>query len=240
MRKQDDPAYFDEIAERYRQTSGSWGEIYVQVGQLLNPMVAGRVVLDVGNGGHFPYDPSLPGKLMAMDISAEMLEPIHDPKVTKIVGDARDMKQVKDGSVDVILFQLTIHHINGPTRAETLQILAELVEAAHRKLGPGGRLVIVEALVSPVLAAIQRLLFPLTRWLLRSLGASMVFFFRKSEIEDCLVARFGIGAGPVTIHPIRLTEPIDPLGGTFPGLIKVPAWAQPWSFTVFVVEKSLT
>ena len=111
--------HFDNISQHYQKSAESWQMIYEQAGQQLDPLVRDRLVVDVGNGGRFAYDTSLPARVIAVDVAPQMMVAITDPRIQKIVDDARDLNKFPDGSIDVLVFSLVMHDINGANLAES-------------------------------------------------------------------------------------------------------------------------
>ena len=68
--------HFDRIALRYAQASKSWASLSGQLVERIAPLVRGKTVLDVGNGGFFAYDPASASTVTGLDISPAMLERI--------------------------------------------------------------------------------------------------------------------------------------------------------------------
>lgn len=219
--------HFDRISRRYERASESWRAIYERVKAHLNPLVADKRVLDVGSGGAFPYDTALPREVVALDISPSMLETVDDPNVVKRVGDARDLRGIEDDSVDVILFILSLHHINGDDVKESLATLERVLSSARRTLRPGGHLMIVEPLLPGWLFRMESLAFPLTRTLLAWLDVSMIFLYSLDFLKERLAAHFSMEASSIRTERVVIEDRIDPLGGSFPGLIRVPHWMLP-------------
>jgi len=232
--------HFDNISQHYQKSAESWEMIYEQAGQQLDPLVRNCLVVDVGNGGRFAYDTSLPARVIAVDVAPQMMDAITDPRIQKIVDDARDLNKFPDGSIDVLVFSLVMHHINGANLAESRATLDQILTSAQRKLKPGGQLVILEALLNPALYSLQCMLFPLTRFVLGTKGVSMIFFYRLSLLRAAIVRRFQIEPGDIVVSPLKVTGWIDPLGGSFPGRIKIPAVVQPWRFTLLLATRPET
>src|SRR5262245_43535553 len=126
--------HFDKIAGKYADASATWASLYAQIARYVDPLIDRKTVLDVGSGGIFAYDPALAKRVILMDISPKMLDGISHPKVEKLVGDARVLLNIEDSSVDVIVFSLVLHHINGPSVAESLDTLAQVLRAAAARL----------------------------------------------------------------------------------------------------------
>jgi ubiquinone/menaquinone biosynthesis C-methylase UbiE len=221
---QQNQKHFDDISDRYERAALSWREIYEQVEARINPLLKDKVVLDVGNGGHFAYDLHLPRRVIAMDVAPAMLDKIQEPSVEKVVGDAQDMEVIEDESVDIVIFQLVLHHINGPNVKETIELLEKILAEARRKIRPGGHLVVTEVLLSPWLFRLESGLFRATRFILSRFSVPMIFMFTQPILRERIARVFRIEPREVETVPIRLTTWADPLGGSFPGLIKLPPW----------------
>jgi SAM-dependent methyltransferase len=230
--------HFDRISEKYHKASDSWKIIYEQIEERINPLITDRVVLDVGNGGMFAYDLDRPSRILVMDVSVDMLSSISDARVTKIVSDARDMCTIENDSVDVIIFVLVLHHISGNNLHESIKTLEGILSEARSKLRPGGHLVVAEALLSPILFRVQKWCFQLTRAILHRLGVSMIFFCTQAILAENIAKVFEINYQDIETTDLNLEGWLDPLGGCFPGLIKIPVSMQPWDFRLMIAKKT--
>jgi SAM-dependent methyltransferase len=236
MAARDDRAHFDRVAERYSAATETWAALYEQAERAIDPLVRGRTVLDIGNGGHFVYDTRLPSHITALDVSPMMLEKIDDPRVEKQVGDARDLGSVADESVDVIIFFLVLHHIPGDSVRASGAALTTILDAAYCKLRPGGHLVVGEAVFAKPLFLAECLAFPLTRRVLARLRAPMLFFFSQTFLTDRIARHFPSPCAP-EVTKLHLRGWIDPVGATMPGVIKIPAWLHPLQHRLIIQQK---
>lgn len=237
MNESRNQTHFDNISKKYQRAADTWSMIYESVRQRLDPIVEGKEVLDVGNGGQFAYDTDLAEKVTAMDIASHMMDGITDPKIAKIVGDARNMDIIEDESCDAIVFLLVLHHINGTNVDASLDTLRSVVSASFRKLRPGGYLIVTEALLSGFLYRLQSMAFQIMQFILGRFGVSMIFFFTLPIMRKALASEFKVSPESIEVIPLKLEGWLDPLGGSFPGLIKIPASVQPWDFTLLIVQK---
>lgn len=231
------PTHFDKISGDYHKAGDTWSSVYVQAKKRVEPLIRDRAVLDVGNGGYFFYNASLARELTCLDISPAMLESIQDPRIRKIVADARDMKGVEDGSMDTILFGFTLHHIIGTNVRESLDTLDALIAASHKKLKSGGCLAILEPVLTGGWYGLEKNLFGLTRRVLSALRREMIFFHKSENIVRALAAHFKNGPAAVRQYPLEVRGWVDPLGGSFPGRIKIPSGLLPTKYFLFEAHK---
>lgn len=227
-------SHFDKIANAYSVYSSEFhGEIYHQMAKLINPRIEGKNVLDIGNGGYFPYDLEKVSDITAVDNSAEMLDKISHPKINKVQDDARFLDQLEDSHFDVVMLCFVIHHINGTGYRAAKQCLQQVVENSFAKLKPGGRLIIGECVLNRLLHRIERFTYPLIYHITNKFDSGMVFFHHRDDIIAALQNAMGDEKGLVDVVKIKLTQPIDPFVGTFPGLISIPAWMNLTNITFF-------
>lgn len=224
-----DPAqkHFDQIAGRYERAAGTWKSVYDAIRSRVEPRISGRRVLDIGNGGFFPYDPARARSVTAVDISPEMLERIRVPGISKVVDDARTLERIPNQSFDVVLYFLCLHHINGPDVKSSVQGLTRILSAAKKKLTAGGEILIGEPSPAAGIAGLQDLLYPVTRSLLASQKVSMIYFFKKQVLVSALAQILQIAWEQVRCEPIPAHGWVDPLGGSFPGILKIPSSLLP-------------
>jgi len=221
--------HFDAIAERYAGSIRTLAPLYAAVREELDAVVKNKDVLDVGNGGLFAYDRTLAASVTALDLSAEMLKRL-PPDVRRIQADARGMAGCAEESFDVVLFSLSLHHVAAKTAEATDKGVAEALASAWRVLRPGGALIVYEPVLGESLFALETVLFRPVRTLLALAGVPMVYLRSRSSLKR-LIGR----ACTVTVAPVSGWT--DPLGGTFPGLLMIPAAMHPTRFELFRAEK---
>jgi SAM-dependent methyltransferase len=163
-----------------------------------------------------------------------MLAQIRNPRVEVVVDDAATMNSITDESVDVVMFCLVLHHINAPSRVETLQLLTNTLTVAAKKLRSGGHIVVLEVLLPSWLYWIEASLFGLQRLVLRTLKRDMIYLFRGSDVRRRLEL---LSSQPVQSYRIVVPGWYDPLAGSFPGRIRIPGRLSPTPFRLFIAKK---
>ena len=227
-----DRDHFDRISDRYEQARETWSFVYERVGPEIDALVAGREVLDIGSGGEFAYDASRPARVIALDVSPAMLDAIRDARVEKRLGDARDLRGFADASLDVVVFALSLHHMAGTSPRDSAEALGRILASARRVLRPGGHVVVLENLVRPWLFRIECWLFPLTRRILASRDVPMIFFWSLPVFRAAVEREF---ESVRELHaPVE--GRIDPLGGSFPGIITLPAALFPSDYWLVTAQ----
>lgn len=229
--------HFNSIAARYAGSLETLKPLYEAVREELNGLVAGKSVLDVGNGGIFPYDRTLALTVTVLDISPEMLKKVPSEGVRKIVSDARDMKDCEDESFDVVIFNLSLHHIAADTLDATQEGLRGALAEGWRTLRPGGDLIVYEPVLGCALHALGRGLFRPVRAALALAGVPMVFFQSRASLKRLLAEASGLKPAAVSVAAAPVTGWSDPLGGTFPGYLLLPTALYPTRFELFRARK---
>lgn len=229
--------HFDRIASDYSKASDTWSVVYRRIGELVRPVIAGKDVLDIGNGGFFPYDTRDARSVTVLDISPAMLDRLDAPNIRKVVGDARDLSPIPNASQDAVLYLLCLHHICGRNRAQTITYLEKIFTSADRVLRPGGSVMIAEPVTGGWVNAAERLFFPLTRAALAVKNVPMIYFHHPDDIAGRLAGSLRIPVNAVERTPLSVTGWVDPLGGSFPGVIKIPAWSLPTRYVLFRAQK---
>jgi SAM-dependent methyltransferase len=119
-------------------------------------------LLDVGSGGTFDYDVTIPHSIDALDLffdaSAAQTQGDVDSRVSYKRGSALEIPE-PDGSYDGVLMSMLLHHLVGHSAEESLANVRRALQEGLRVLRPGGRLVIVESCVPAWFYAFERLVF---------------------------------------------------------------------------------
>lgn len=217
-------ATFERLARRYAGAEGGLDPLYEAARARLDALVAGRDVLDVGGGGALPYDAAAAASVTALDLSPAMLARLPAGRARPVLGDARELGAFADASFDVALFNLSLHHVEGAERA---------LSEAWRVLRPGGGLAVHEPVAAPAL----RHPLAAAAALLRALGGGAVRLRTRAELASLMGAAAGRPACDVVVERLEPRGWADPLGGTFPGLLRLPLRLHPTRFELLVLRK---
>ena len=131
-------------------------DTYRLIREAITREVAGTErLLDVGNGGVFEYDTSQVGEIVAVDLFLDQLPASHfPPNVTARKGDALALDE-DDGSYEMVLEALLYHHLVGTRPSDSIDNIRRALAEADRVLRPGGRLVIAESCVPPLVLRVR-------------------------------------------------------------------------------------
>ncbi len=227
--------HFNKIQHKYKNNIGDKKKLYEILALKINPLIRNKNILDIGSGGNIFYDYGLAKKIIAIDSSEEMLKNNPDKDVITIVQDARSMTKINNKSMDVILIIFALHHINGKKYSSAISSLNKVIEESNKKLTTNGEIIIVELTLRNFIFYLQKLLYKFTYNFLKILKTDMVFFYNDKIIINCL-SKISINK-KIEIHNIKMKGWLDPLLGTFPGVIKIPAFLMPTSMKIFRLRK---
>jgi len=173
----DNERYFDRIRDEYRAAIDYSSEIYRNIGAKLDQRLRGRV-LDFGNGGIINYRTDTLESLTCVDLMAPPATPAGAPAGSWEQGDFYTYDFA--GKADQVLVQFLLHHL---PEDDQLEAALSRLSAA---LPPGGKLVIVEMLLTGVAPALQALLRPVLRLVLHALGKPDLRFFSQASLTRLL------------------------------------------------------
>lgn len=200
----DNERYFDKIREEYQAAIADSSEGYANIGRLLDERLKGRVV-DFGNGGIVNYRTDRLESLGCVDLMP--------PPVAAAGASSWEQGDFYTwhftSNVDQVLVQFLLHHLPEDERLDAA--LARLAAA----LPPGGKLVIVEMLLTGIAPAVQWLLRPLIRLGLRVLDKPDLRFFSEHALTQRLRRA---GFGRITWQAADVGEWVAPAPVLFPRL----------------------
>lgn len=228
--------HFDKIADDYKQRVHAQTEFHNIVAGELEPLIRGKEIIDIGNGGVFAYDYKLAKRVTAMDISPRMLETITDPQINKIVGDARSMDGIPDNSLDVIIINQVLHHVNGDDFQETSAFQDQIIRKCGEKLRARGEIVILEPVLGQPAFRLEKSMFRFMKFLFGALGKGMIFFFSAKFIEERLKENLILPQAPMA-KALSLTGWMDPMPALFPGVLRIPTAIYPTTYMIFRAQK---
>ena len=227
--------HFNKIQKKYFNNIGDKKKLYEDLKIIIDPLLINKTVLDIGSGGNIFYNHSLAKKIIILDLSDKMLDELNNEKIVKVYQDARNMTKINDKSVDLILIIFTLHHINGQSYNKSVVSLKETLNQAYKKLSPDGEIFIVEPILNDLLFFFQKILFKLTFFTLNLFKTDMVFFYNEKTIKKNILSTFN--NVNIEVSNIKIRGWVDPLLGTFPGIIKIPSFLMPTSMKSFYIKK---
>ncbi len=228
--------HFNRLSNSYFTNIGDKKELYNLIAKKIEPIIRNKIVLDIGNGGNIFYNYQKAKKIIVLDPANEMLTKISDKKIIKINEDARNITEITNSSVDIVLICFALHHINGPKYKDSISSLNKILFAAEKKLNFDGQLVIVELTLNSFLFFLQKLFYRITYFILSRLDTDMVFFYSDEIIKNSINLNFK--KYNLSIEKIKMHGWLDPLLGTFPGIIKIPAFLMPTKLKIFYIKKT--
>ena len=83
---------------------------------------------------------------------------------------------------------------------------------------------------------LQKIFYKITSFILSKLNTDMVFFYSDEIIQNSIKQNFK--KYNFSIEKIKMQGWLDPLLGTFPGIIKIPAFLMPTTLKIFYVKKT--
>lgn len=168
-------------------------DTYQNIFNVVNESVRGiNNLVDIGNGGVFAYDPKLVNKITAIDLFLDNLDQSkYPPNVILKQGNALNLSE-STNSFDGTLMVMLIHHLVGDDLSKTEKNMQKCFEECHRVLKPGGKLILVESCVPYWLYLLERLLFPVTNFLISTfLNHPMAFQYTSGRIHKTITSLFG-------------------------------------------------
>jgi SAM-dependent methyltransferase len=143
--------YFLEHLREYEQ-SVSRIDTYGTIQAHVSDRVAGvNHLIDIGNGGVFPYDTSGVKTITAIDLFLDSLPPDiierYFPRNARLKQGSALALPEPDNSCDMVLMVMLLHHLSGKDWHESWANAQAALAEGMRVLRPGGRMLIVESCV---------------------------------------------------------------------------------------------
>jgi len=214
--------HFRGVNEKYcRVLEDSYGAMYANIRNELDRQLTG-IVLDIGNGGVFNYSLDRLEKVIAVDLVLGDERP--EENVQCIAADVRRLADLDIVRCDTILLQFLLHHVTARSMAETRADLLTILRNCRGRLKEGGRLVVVEMTINPMLELLQNVVFPVVHTGMALFGKPAARFYSQRSLGRMIqTAGFGI----VESRRIAMDRFIDPFPAIIPGIVKIPSCLCP-------------
>ncbi len=216
MRKKDNKDntknFFDEWNTYHEtiQSIDSW-QLY---GKALDKHIKQGKIIDIGNGGIFNYDTSKAEKIIALDISPNLINnaPKSAVNIEYKVGDIINLES-KDAEYDQAVMDMLIHHLAGNNFAQTRENVKKAFKNTYSVLKPGGELIIMESCLPRFCETAERISFQLFKVFTSLLKHPMVFQWNWHTLEKMLIEA---GFKKITLDEVKLGKWIIHLGFKIP------------------------
>jgi SAM-dependent methyltransferase len=205
-------------------------DTYVNIRHSINQSLAGiSNLLDIGNGGVFDYDTSIPARIEAVDLVFEKYSPPENaPRNITFRGGSALGLPYADCTFDGVLMVMLIHHMVGKSVKETRRNMKAAIGEAFRVLSPGGKLIIVESCVPEWFYALETMVFAIAGPIVNRISSHpFTFQFPAAVISRSLKAH----ASQVEHDRIRKGRWVLQFG------VKVPGSLTPISIHKFMIMK---
>lgn len=220
--------FFNRLGSAYvAGTKNEYSSIYKKTSSIIRPYLQG-MILDLGSGGVDYIDDLTSESWICCDISDGLLSLHETSDIRKAVCGESARLPFKEHAFDVVLISFALHHFAQDKLAGTFCYLRDTFTEVARVCCPGGKLIVVENTILPVLERLQRGLYPLVRFALHLFGQPSVFLVTASRIER-LFADTGFQIQR------RFSFKSATKGLVFPGTI--PKGLTPVSFNVMIGKR---
>lgn len=178
-------------------------------------------LLDIGNGGVFDYDISVPRRITAVDLFFGNIDVTSYPGHIEFKeGSALDLPFGAE-SFDAVLIVMLVHHLTGTDVRSTIQNVLRCIDESARVLRPNGKLIIMESCVPQWFYAFECAVFGVATALLnklikhpvtlqhtaRSLGEMLNTRFAAVEVKHVPKGRYILQFG---IKVPSILTPVEP------------------------------
>lgn len=208
--------FFDEW-DTYHETVkniDTW-KIY---GEAISKHIKSGTILDVGNGGIFNYDTSTAKKIIALDLSPNLLKnAVQAENIEYVEGNIINL-EYKEPLFDQVVMDMLVHHLADKSFGITKENVLKSFENSYRVLKDRGELIIMESCLPKFFEVSERLFFPLFRLATRLLNHPVVFQWNWHTLEQLLKKA---GFQNITLDEVKLGKWIIHLG------FKVPTKISP-------------
>jgi ubiquinone/menaquinone biosynthesis C-methylase UbiE len=182
-------------------------------GEAISKHIKNGTILDVGNGGIFNYDTSAAKKIIALDLSPNLLKnAVQAENIEYVEGNIINLN-FKEPEFDQIVMDMLVHHLADKSFRITRENVLKSFKNSHRVLKNGGELIIMESCLPKFFEAAEKMFFPLFRLATSLLKHPVVFQWNWFSIVKMLKES---GFKNVTLNEVRLGKWIIHLGFKIP------------------------
>lgn len=208
--------FFDEWNTYHETVKGidTW-KLY---GEAIAKHIKDGVILDIGNGGIFNYDTTKAKRIIALDLSPNLISNASEAKnIEYRVGNIIEL-DMHEPEFDQAVMDMLIHHLADKKISITRNNVLKAFKNTYNVLKPGGELIIMESCLPKFFEVNEKLFFPLFRLLTSILKHPIVFQWNWNSLVVLLKEA---GFKNVTLDPVNLGKRIIHLG------IKIPTKISP-------------
>lgn len=204
--------FFDQWNTYHETVKGidTW-QLY---GEAITKHIKDGVILDIGNGGIFNYDTSKAKKIIALDLSPNLIN--NAPKTAKNieykVGNIIEL-DINEPEFDQAVMDMLVHHLADKKISVTRSNVLKSFQNTYRVLKPGGELIIMESCLPKIFELTERFFFPLFRLLTSILKHPIVFQWNWNSLARLLKKA---GFKNITLDEVILGKWIIHLGFKIP------------------------
>jgi ubiquinone/menaquinone biosynthesis C-methylase UbiE len=186
-------------------------------GEAISKQIKNGVILDIGNGGIFNYDTSKAKKIIAIDLSPNLISnaPREADNIEYRVGNIIELDYTA-AEFDQAVMDMLVHHLAGKNFAVTKSNVLKSFENTYRVLKPGGELIIMESCLPELFEFAEKNFFFFFRIFTGLLGHPVVFQWNRKSLENLLRQS---GFKNITMDEVKLGKWIIQLGFKIPAVL---------------------
>ncbi len=222
---------FEIMQQGHNERGENWRFCYERQVKLVESLfVPGQIVLDVGCGPLLPYTPA-PG-VFVIGLEPSLASIRANRQVNLAVCGTATAIPLATKSVDIVIGFYAVHHMVGESVKENDAILRQAFAELSRVIKPGGLLLIFEATPWKSTAAVQRLLWNITK---RLMGDRLDMYFRsRKSIKQLAQETFPTAVGEEIDFEIGQLDWLSPIF-SIPRL-RIPKFLYPLQMRLYKWE----
>ena len=220
--------FFNSLGEDYINSAKTeYALIYNRTASIIRPYLRGKV-LNLGSGGiDLPKAESVSSHV-SVDTSEELLK-YHRLEEGReaVCAEARNLP-FEEEMFDVVVAHFSLHHFAQKSVKLTYKYLREVFESINKVVKRKGKVIIAENTFNETFAFLERLSYPMLRWLLDISKRPPVYLFSKKTLN-----KFLYSTGFKLLYSTSFKETSKSLIMPF----SIPRSINPISISVLVGEK---